>query len=307
MRLPLLLQQAIEEEAALFNNQDLIRARKDLSTSYRTHFQERTKPHMSHANERGSYLVSRMPATYAAIFFVLRELCQRVPSLKVESLLDLGAGPGTSLWCAKEFFPQLQKAVLVERDAAMISLGKKLLSHASFPKTEWLIADLEKTSSFLPHDLTICSYSLGELSLERAKEVCLSAFRSSKQMLVIIEPGTPRGFERILQMRRQLLSSGSHMVAPCPHALACPLKEGDWCHFSVRVVRSALHRRVKEASLGYEDEKFSYLIVSQSPDFAPGIENFAPSSKKIRPRTINPLHAAWSGGSGHFEEKGFVV
>ena len=43
-------------------------------------------------------------------------------------------------------------------------------------------------------------------------------------------------------------------------------KEGkDWCHFSVRIPRGKYHRRAKEAALPYEDEKYSYLVISKTP------------------------------------------
>jgi ribosomal protein RSM22 (predicted rRNA methylase) len=70
--------------------------------------------------------------------------------------------------------------------------------------------------------------------------------------------------------RSALLADGGHVVAPCTHANTCPLAasgkaDQPWCHFSVRLPRSRLHRAAKGAALGYEDEPFSYLVMSRTP------------------------------------------
>ncbi len=65
------------------------------------------------------------------------------------------------------------------------------------------------------------------------------------------------------QLRTDLLQAGGNILAPCPHQNTCPMSENDWCHFAQRVERSVLHRKLKAAELGYEDEKYSYLAVTK--------------------------------------------
>ncbi len=69
----------------------------------------------------------------------------------------------------------------------------------------------------------------------------------------------------MMKLRDILLDLGGFIWAPCPHHLKCPLLDGDWCHFPARVQRTSLHRKLKSADLGYEDEKFCYLIVGKEP------------------------------------------
>jgi ribosomal protein RSM22 (predicted rRNA methylase) len=84
-------------------------------------------------------------------------------------------------------------------------------------------------------------------------------------MLVIIEPGTPAGWQRILTARDALRSAGAHLVAPCPHAQDCPIVAPDWCHFSRRVARSRVHRLAKGAEVPWEDEKYIFIAASREP------------------------------------------
>lgn len=193
-----------------------------------------------------TYLTVRLPATYAAIYTVFKEI-----PFQVSSLLDLGAGPGTGWWAAQEMWGPIQ-ATCIEREPGFIELGKQLgCAH-------YVLGDLEKIDSFQPHDLALFGYSLGELDT-----LDLEAVWKAVSCVVIVEPGTPRGFQTMLAARNRLIDLGGHVLAPCPHSNACPHPK--WCHFSVRVERTFRHRQAKQASLPYEDEKFSYVILTKKP------------------------------------------
>ena len=98
--------------------------------------------------------------------------------------------------------------------------------------------------------------SLGEPERSRLVE---KAWEATSRALLLVEPGTPAGFEIIRAAREQLIAAGAFIGAPCPHETPCPMAAGDWCHFAVRVERTRLHRQAKGGDLGYEDEKFSFV------------------------------------------------
>ncbi len=224
---------------------------QELSERYR----QRVTPFLEKREHRFAYLITRFPATFAAIKRVLQE----ISSFPIKTMLDLGAGPGTGFLAAQDAFSSIEKATLVETDPIFIEIGKQLIKQ----DVTWLKQDLKNNTDFEAHDLVLLSYSIGEIPERFWESILQAAWKSTTQFLVIIEPGTPKGFSHIRLVRDKLIALGGYVVAPCPHAQTCPIQEPDWCHFSTRLNRTYHHKMAKNAELSFEDEKFSYLIVSK--------------------------------------------
>jgi ribosomal protein RSM22 (predicted rRNA methylase) len=213
-----------------------------------------------------AYAFARMPATYAAgiaVFNALREVCDFAP----RSLLDVGAGPGTASLAAMQAFPSLADIRLVEANAEMRALGAALFAESEQPalRAASYVA-LPKGGVDMPTaDLVTASYVAGEIALTERSTFTRALWAAAAQALVVIEPGTPAGYARIIEMRRLLTAEGAHVAAPCPHDAACPLTAPDWCHFVQRLPRSRDHLQVKGAAVPFEDEKFSYVALLRIP------------------------------------------
>ncbi len=211
-----------------------------------------------------------MPATYAACRHVFEQLRLSAPEAQPASLLDLGAGPGTAAWAAVENFASLKQFTHIERDAGLIALGKRLAADSPLASASWQQADVTALESLPAADIVLISYLLGELPRPDAETLIVQAGQATKQFLVMVEPGTKRGYATIIEARQTLIAAGVNIAAPCPHQYICPmLPIDDWCHFSARVERSSLHRFAKAGTLGHEDEKFSYVIGSRDPVHPP--------------------------------------
>lgn len=247
-------------------------AAQELSFRYRCDERDMFRSFMTSEAHRLAYLTFRMPATYAVNSRVLGELKIRMPSFSPDSIGDFGAGPGTATWAAADIYPEITKATLVEKDENWLEIGARMMKNSGqgmLQKACWERGDVMSMGNLNPYDLLLMSYMIGELPFESIDNLMTLAWNVVGQVLVIIEPGTPHGFERIKKARSWLIEHGAFLVAPCPHQEQCPMSQGDWCHFAERLERSALHRIVKEGTMAYEDEKFSYIIAAKTSILLP--------------------------------------
>lgn len=214
-----------------------------------------------------AYLLARMPATYAAVARVLSEARERAPDFAPRSLLDAGAGPGTASWASVETWSGIARIAMLDDSAAFLRIAQNLAAasaHDGLRTAQMQAGDMAQADAAIAQaDLVIASYALAELAHDRLPQVVARLWNACSGMLVLIEPGTPAGFSRILACRDMLLKQGAAILAPCPASSPCPVLSPDWCHFSVRLARSRDHMITKSAQVPFEDERFSYLVAAR--------------------------------------------
>jgi ribosomal protein RSM22 (predicted rRNA methylase) len=265
MELPSALRQGVEQALADVSPADLARAATRLSQRYRAELRD-GRFHIDDDRAARAYLATRLPATYAAIRTALEQVAIARPDFAPVSLLDVGAGPGTALWAAADCWPSVDDALLVEASAAIRGWGERLAVEGSVRRVTWRAEDFAQgLSDATPHDLVTAAYVLDEIDAAARSALVERLWGLTRGGLVIVEPGTPAGFERIRAVRAQLLAASAYPVAPCPHGQACPIVSPDWCHFARRVARSRQHRRAKGGEVPWEDEKFAYVAVARTP------------------------------------------
>jgi ribosomal protein RSM22 (predicted rRNA methylase) len=213
-----------------------------------------------------AYALARMPATYAAVTASLNALIETRPDFAPKDLLDIGAGPGTATWAAAEAFPSLRDFTLLDANDALRALALGLVADSfrlrdvSYERGEARAA-LAKADTA---DLVVASYMIGEISNAEQRALAELMWAKTNDTLLVVEPGTPDGYARIIALRERLIAQGAHVAAPCPHDGKCPLQAPDWCHFTQRLQRSRAHKQVKGAELPFEDEKFAYVALTRA-------------------------------------------
>ena len=271
MELPPALRQAVDAALEGVSTRDLAAASAALSQRYRGEVRD-GRFHVSDDLAARAYLAARLPATYAAIRATLDAIADVRPEFAPRSLLDFGSGPGTALWAAIDRWPNLDSATLIEASTSMRKFGEGFVGESGVAQIDWRTDAPACGES----DLVTLAYVLDELDPAQRAMLIPQLWSRTGDILLIVEPGTPAGWQRILDARDLLLQQGAQMVAPCPHAQACPLVAPDWCHFVRRVSRSRVHLQAKSAEVPWEDEKFSYLAVARNAGVLPAARVIAP-------------------------------
>ncbi|WP_458757347.1 small ribosomal subunit Rsm22 family protein [Afipia sp. TerB] len=296
--LPAELKAALDQKTEGLSRNDAARRADAISNSYRgggTSAPIRTEA------DALAYALARMPATYAATTACLDALQEIAPDFAPSSLLDVGAGPGTATWAAAEIFSSLDRFDLLDANMALRALAIDLAAEShrlgalryQQGDASGLIADADSA------DLVIASYVVNELGDAARDALADAMWAKTKDMLVIVEPGTPAGYARIIALRARLIAQGAHVIAPCPHDRACPLQAPDWCHFVQRLPRSRAHKHLKGADLPYEDEKFSYVALSRTAPAIrpsrvlaqPALTKIAVTAKVCAPQGLETVNA----------------
>jgi ribosomal protein RSM22 (predicted rRNA methylase) len=213
-----------------------------------------------------AYAAYRMPATFEAVRSALEALADAAPEWTPSGHVDVGGGTGAATWAVTAVWDGSRPTTVLDWAEPALALGKEIAAaNPALRDARWQRSRIGTSLTLAPTDLVTVSYVLNELTAaDRATLVDAAA--TAAQAVLIVEPGTPDGYTRVLEARDRLIAAGFRVAAPCPHSAACPIAPGtDWCHFSARVSRSSLHRQVKGGSLPYEDEKFAYVAASRFP------------------------------------------
>lgn len=239
-----------------------------------------------------AYATARLPATYAACAAAFDEARRAAPGFAPASLLDAGCGPGGGSWAAVQAWPSLGRVAWLDASPPFLDLAARLAAEGPAPvcAAETRRGDLT-AGGFPSADLVLASYALAEIPGPAQAAVVRDLWSACEGVLVLVEPGTPAGYARIAAARDALIGSGARILAPCPHANACPLAAPErqeafpgWCHFAVRLPRSRDHLIAKGAAVPFEDEKFAYLVAAR-----PHVAAAEPRARVLaRPRPGKP-------------------
>src|SRR5207247_2555084 len=150
------------------------------------------------------------PATYAAVIASLNALVEIRPDFAPKNLLDVGAGPGTASWAAAEAFPSLGNFTLLDANESLRELALDLTRKSA--RLRGINYQPGQARILVGHadaaDLVVASYMIGEIGDAEQRSLAEQMWSKTGDTLLVVEPGTPAGYARIIGLRERLIALG---------------------------------------------------------------------------------------------------
>lgn len=253
--------QKIEDLLSKENLLDLQQNYKNISKKYR---EENINSSSVVCNDKQalSYVASRMSETSAIIDNVLKTISKVIDFKDIKVALDLGSGTGSVLWALENYFNDV-KIIAIEKEKSMQKYAKILCKDLNF-NIEYILEDVlsDNVKNISGCDLVIESFMLNEMTEKDVVKALDLMMDKCNKYILLVEPGTPKSYQKMMKIRDYVLSKNLKVLLPCMHSEKCPLNN-DYCNFSVRLNRSKSLKDIKGGELGYEDEKYFYLLFSK--------------------------------------------
>lgn len=271
VNLPENVSEAISYMLSLPQNKGWLNTAENLHTRYMT--REKNESFVEDYDDVLAYLALRSAATYAQISGALLQVQELFPSWQPKSLLDIGCGPGTALWAAKTIWPGLQSVVGIDQDQHFLSLGQDIVEKAGIKvDVEWQQRDITGglENNRKTYDVVIIANLLNELSASEAQRFLDEAYAACRGIMVVVEPGTPYGFE-VVQKTVHNMGSTATLIAPYIGGLFVESKDY-WIHFPQRFIRPPFLRRLRQhmrdsglMASDFEEAKYSFVAIGSVP------------------------------------------
>lgn len=203
--------------------------------------------------------------------------------------LDLGSGPLTviiALWLSRKELRQKKLTwYVVDVSSSSMALGEDIfLSIAAKSGVEpWKIIRVKGpfgTQIKQKCDFITCANMLNEL--DQASDMPpefqtkkyfeqFMSYASDDASFLLVEPGVPKSARTLSLLRQRFINANKNIIAPCPHALECPMNgfkaytgsQNKWCNFafSTEEAPAKLQKLSTLAKLPKERATLSFLCV----------------------------------------------
>ncbi|WP_272700546.1 small ribosomal subunit Rsm22 family protein [Desulfovibrio sp. Fe33] len=254
---------------------------RDMSRSLTNERSTRRKEYMTDAKFLSPYLYYFLPWNLFRLSRLFSGLEMDIP--ENGHVADLGSGPLTTvlaLWMAR---PHLRDRRLdftcLDIAPKTMNTGVKLFQALAGKDSPWRIKTVK--AGFLDHirekaDLIMAANAFNELDWSgrttrpQAEKLAAHLVGATKETgrILIVETGVRLSGRIISEMRAQLLEKGYKPIAPCTHALDCPMpalgQGAPWCHFnfSTKGAPEWLNAISGEASLTKDNASLNFLYLS---------------------------------------------